>query len=181
MDENTFWQIIEKSRIGCDRFAEEQLCANLTKCLEELTPEQISCFEYIFELKMLQSYNWDLWAVAYIIGQGCSDDGFDYFRYWLIAQGKDYFYKAIEDAQFVANSIDPGQDPSFELVSYCANEVYEEKAGRDLNVFVRYVDREPTGTDWVDEDLPSRFPEACRKFRFNEHATIDFFTRENSI
>jgi hypothetical protein len=180
LDESTFWQIIEKSRIGCSRFEEEQLCANLTKCLDELTPEQISCFEYIFELKMLQSYNWDLWAIAYIIGRGCSDDGFDYFRYWLIAQGKDY-YKAIEDPQSVADSIEPGQDPSFESISSCATDVYEEMTDSELRVFIHYVDREPTGASWDDRDLQIRFPEACRKFGFNEGTTIDFFAREKSI
>jgi hypothetical protein len=32
-----------------------------------------------------------LWAAAYLINGGCSDDGFEYFRCWLIAQGRQVF------------------------------------------------------------------------------------------
>jgi hypothetical protein len=31
---------------------------------------------------------------SYIIDGGCSDDGFEYFRCWLISRGKKLFYKA---------------------------------------------------------------------------------------
>ncbi|WP_342210876.1 LysR family transcriptional regulator [Streptomyces sp. DH-12] len=36
-----------------------------------------------------------LWAAAYVINGGCSDDGFDYFRGWLIAQGREVFERAV--------------------------------------------------------------------------------------
>jgi hypothetical protein len=29
-----------------------------------------------------------MWVAAYLMNGGCSDDGFDYFRGWLIAQGR---------------------------------------------------------------------------------------------
>ena len=35
-------------------------------------------------------YRWDMWAAAYLIGGGCSDDGFIDFRAGLIAQGLDW-------------------------------------------------------------------------------------------
>ena len=37
---------------------------------------------------MDDSYRWDLWGAAYLANGGCSDDGFDYFRGWLIGQGR---------------------------------------------------------------------------------------------
>jgi hypothetical protein len=30
----------------------------------------------------------DQWGAAYLANGGCSDDGFDYFRGWLIGQGR---------------------------------------------------------------------------------------------
>ncbi|MFL6076856.1 MAG: DUF4240 domain-containing protein [Mycobacteriales bacterium] len=35
---------------------------------------------------MAESYQGDLWGAAYLINGGASDDGFDYFRGWLIAR-----------------------------------------------------------------------------------------------
>lgn len=39
-------------------------------------------------------YRWDVWAAAYLIGGGCSDDSFMDFRAGLIAQGRDWYQKA---------------------------------------------------------------------------------------
>ena len=46
---------------------------------------------------MQKSYLSSLWAAAYILMDGCSDDTFDYFRGWLIAQGKETFEKVLDD------------------------------------------------------------------------------------
>lgn len=40
---------------------------------------------------MADSYRNPLWAAAYVINGGCSDDGFDYFRGWLIVQGHEVY------------------------------------------------------------------------------------------
>ena len=36
-------------------------------------------------------YRWDVWAAAYLIGGGCSDDAFIDFRAGIIAQGRDWY------------------------------------------------------------------------------------------
>lgn len=46
---------------------------------------------------MADSYRSSLWAAAYVINGGCSDDGFDYFRGWLILQGRETFGQAVAD------------------------------------------------------------------------------------
>ncbi|OSP39974.1 hypothetical protein B7767_28795 [Streptomyces sp. 13-12-16] len=43
-----------------------------------------------------------LWAAAYVINGGCSDDGFDYFRGWLIAQGRETFERVVADPDALA-------------------------------------------------------------------------------
>ena len=35
--------------------------------------------------------------------RGCSDDGFDYFRGWLIARGRQAFDQAVADPDALAN------------------------------------------------------------------------------
>ena len=39
-------------------------------------------------LLVARSYDWNLWGAAYLMKGGCSDDAFDYFRGWLVAQGR---------------------------------------------------------------------------------------------
>ena len=36
---------------------------------------------------MAESRSWELWDAAYLINAGCGDDGFHYFRGWLLGQG----------------------------------------------------------------------------------------------
>jgi hypothetical protein len=42
------------------------------------------------------AHRWDLWGAAYIMNRGCSDDGFVYFRGWLISQGFDRYHAALK-------------------------------------------------------------------------------------
>jgi hypothetical protein len=46
---------------------------------------------------MADSSRSSLWAAAYVINGGCSDDGFDYFRAWLMLQGQGTFGQAVAD------------------------------------------------------------------------------------
>ena len=93
MDTDGFWDLIEASRHG-DQGCEEQTRI-LTALLAQLEPEGIVSFQRHFAERRRESYRWDLWAVAYIVNGGCSDDCFDYFRGWLIAQGREYFETAL--------------------------------------------------------------------------------------
>jgi len=47
------------------------------------------------------AYKQKLWAAAMM--NGCSDDSFDYFRGWLIAQGKDMYFAAPRDPDSLAD------------------------------------------------------------------------------
>ena len=52
---------------------------------------------------MADSYRSSLWAAAYVINGGCSDDGFDYFRGWLMLQGREAFGQAVADPDSLAD------------------------------------------------------------------------------
>jgi hypothetical protein len=59
--------------------------------------EQIAGAAQPFWDLMADSYRGDLWAATYMINGGASDDGFDYFRGWLIAQGRQVFERVVAD------------------------------------------------------------------------------------
>jgi hypothetical protein len=80
MEIRTFWAIIESAQSGhpFDEALVDVLAAR---------PRQ-DILEYHERFGELQSalYRWDVWAAAYLIGGGCSDDSFTDFRAGLIAE-----------------------------------------------------------------------------------------------
>lgn len=82
MTETLFWELIDKCKEKGED-AEEQM-EWLKYQLSKRPVKDIIMFDFIFNTYYLKSYTSDLWAAAYIIMGGCSDDCFDYFRAFLL-------------------------------------------------------------------------------------------------
>jgi hypothetical protein len=52
---------------------------------------------------MADSYRSPLWAAAYVINGGCSDDGFENFRSRLITQGRQVYERTVADPDTLAD------------------------------------------------------------------------------
>src|SRR5437588_12176207 len=98
MDRSAFWRLIEAAKQESNGKVEQEV-DELYQMLLVLPAAEIAEFHNHFWELMDQSYTWDLWAAAYIILGGCSDDAFDYFRGWLIAQGESVFENAMKDPE----------------------------------------------------------------------------------
>ncbi len=165
MDETEFWNIVEQSK-NKENNQEKQL-EKLKLILKNYSSDDIVSFDLIFTQKSNDLYNWDLWAIAYIINQGCSDDSFTDFRNWIISRGKDFFTQALIHPKKLGEIIDIGEDIFFEEIYYVAGDLYEEKTGEDLiNFMDRYpkVPDEPEGEYWEEDDLEKLYPKLCKKF-----------------
>lgn len=95
MEEYKYWTINQNSLLQTK--TKNQFIKKLTKELGKLTSDEIVSFYQLTNILMNNSYTSHLWCAAYIMNGGCSDDGFEYFRYWLISQGKDVYYKALDN------------------------------------------------------------------------------------
>jgi hypothetical protein len=105
MDRAQFWTLVEQTKDGdCQQHAER-----LTARLRQLGPTGILAFQAIWDQLMDESYRWDLWGAAYLANGGCSDDGFDYFRGWLIGQGRKVYETVLADPDSLAVHAD-GRD-----------------------------------------------------------------------
>src|SRR5687768_11710084 len=84
MSRGRFWKVVEEARSGArdDQVFLQRLAAHL----QTLKPPEIVDFERHFRQLHADSYRWELWGAAYLVQGGCSDDCFEYFRAWLIAQ-----------------------------------------------------------------------------------------------
>lgn len=162
MESDTFWNIIEQSKAqGCEEQVE-----NIRKTLSQLDPQTSIAFQEKFEQLMNESYRWDLWQVAYIINGGASDDGFAYFRAWLIGQGKERFENALAKSESVGDWTEPGNYYECESLWYVGSQAYEEKTGEEYPSVERETSTAPKGNEWngSEEELESLYPELAKKF-----------------
>ena len=104
MDEQTFWGLIDQSRMDMDGDLDAQHEILVSK-LSQYSPEEILEFDRILNKYNRESYTSDLWAAAYIINGGCSDDGFDYFRGWLISKGRKVYEDALKNPESLTDII----------------------------------------------------------------------------
>ncbi|MBI4268356.1 DUF4240 domain-containing protein [Candidatus Uhrbacteria bacterium] len=161
MEAGQFWNIIEQSKSDdCDQQAE-----NLESLLSKEKAEVSVAFQERFEKLMLDAYRWDLWAVASIINGGASDDGFAYFRAWLIGQGRERFEKALEKPESVGDWTEPDNEYECEMLWYTGRNSYEKKTRRDYpEISGRAHPDEPKGEQWKEEDLEKLYPALTKKF-----------------
>ena len=174
MDLDAFWRIVDDARSNAadDGVFLRRIAARLRK----LEPEGLIEFENQFEKLHTESCSWNLWGAAYLMNGGCSDDGFDYFRAWLMAQGRGPFEKAIEDADSLAEVADPegGKSPRYhelETFMYLAREIYEEKTGEEMpesdSIFLEGVDQLDFDVRWNFDnatEMKKRFPKLFTKY-----------------
>ncbi|MGH3195983.1 MAG: DUF4240 domain-containing protein [Streptosporangiaceae bacterium] len=159
MDIDAFWDITEaaRARTGPGQPFDEAL----TGCLATRTQQDIQAYQEQFDQVHAALYRWDLWAVAYLIGGGCSDDGFIDFRAGLIAQGREWSEKAaaspdsLADHPAVAEAAGGSADnPLFyEAVSYAAPRAFGQPGGEEgfYAAWIRFRGpRDQRGHDAVD-------------------------------
>jgi hypothetical protein len=125
--------------------------------------DEIGAFAQLQEELMRTSFRWDLWGAAYLINGGCSDDGFDYFRGWLMLQGRDVWERALRDPESLADVSFEGE-AECEAALYAASKAYEQVAGRTLPAIGVHGPTEPVGTGWQEEDLEALFPKLWKRF-----------------
>lgn len=101
MRTDDFWQLIERARAGTGA-EPEAVAARAVALLAERAPEEIVGYARHQQRVLAASYAVDLWGAAYLINGGASDDGFEYFRGWLMTQGRAVFARAVADPDTLA-------------------------------------------------------------------------------
>lgn len=169
MTETEFWKLIAMAhRKGDD--LEEQL-EWLIGQLSKKSVDDIIRFDVLFNRNYTKSYTSDLWAAAYIIMSGCSDDSFDYFRAWLLFLGKAPYEEAIRNPESMIPYLSKLHEevPEFEEFLSCACLAFEEKTGQDQEQYMELywkLTGQPNEIlemefDWEEEDeegLSKKFP-----------------------
>jgi hypothetical protein len=157
MTRELFWRIINEC-CGADPYSANEWDGRLTDALAELSPDEIIEWDKIFDQLAADAYRTDLWAAAYLINGGASDDGFYYFRCWLIGMGKDVYESAIADPDSLASVASPewlreGIDAEAEIYA-AAHRAWMRATGKGYDD--EYPARNETATmvgdDWDFDD-----------------------------
>ncbi|MBM3979906.1 MAG: DUF4240 domain-containing protein [Planctomycetes bacterium] len=101
-----FWEHIETTT----RSDPDAHGARLVARLAKRPVNDILDFAHLWDLLHARAYTWALWGAAYIVQGGCSDDGFDYFRGWLLLQGRKAYAAALRNPDSLAGVVDPADD-----------------------------------------------------------------------
>ncbi|MFI9615652.1 DUF4240 domain-containing protein [Streptomyces sp. NPDC052023] len=135
MDTSEFWTIIEAARsaVGADKRFDEALVDELAT----RTQDDILRYQERFDEVHDAMYRWNVWAAAYLVGGGCSDDSFTDFRAGLIALGRDWYEKAaacpdsLAEHPAVIAAVEVQRDDAlfYEEVNYAASEAFERVTG----------------------------------------------------
>lgn len=139
LDETLFWEIVAASLAHSTN--QETQEAYLIQALEKLTPKEMIGFRLRTDKLLYDTYDSRMWCAGYLMNGGCSDDGFEYFRNWVISRGKEVYEKAKENPDSLISQKDQAEDELFDFESfwYVALEAFENQTGEELY-------------DYIDED-----------------------------
>ena len=89
MDTEAFWRVLDAAKDS-----DKPLDVAIVDHLSASPAEEILAFEHRFSRLRDAVYRRDVWAAAYLIGGGCSDDRFSDFTAGLGALGREWYEQA---------------------------------------------------------------------------------------
>lgn len=131
LDEDLYWSIIDKSLKNTNKQDDQE--EFLIREIGKLIPKEMVGFHLRTDKLLYDTYNSEMWCAGYIMKGGCSDDGFEYFRNWIISKGRDVYYNAKHNPDFLMSEVDKNDEMyDFEGFRYVAVEAFNRKTGKDL-------------------------------------------------
>jgi len=163
MTQVQFWNILEKvhQKSGTDI---EKRFAVMEAELGKLSLKEVRSFETHFNRCVHRAYTWDLWGAAYVIGGGCSDDGFWDFRSTLITCGRKVFERALKHPDSLADlPFELGDSLQVEGLQYISGNV-AKRLGGDVPGPSTPHPKRPKGKNWDEGDLPNLYPRLTKMY-----------------
>ena len=169
MDEEQFWVIVQTAvdEAGND---EDEYLEVAKRELSKLSLKEMIGFRLRTDKLLYDSYTSEMWCAGYLMNGGCSDDGFEYFRLWVISRGRKAYEAAMANPDNLIDYIGDDDEMDFfefELFWYVALEAFEEAVDAEL---YDYIDDENFKTcegnypnfefNW-EEDEPESMQKLC--------------------
>ena len=138
MDEEQFWAIVQTAvdEAGDD---EDEYLEVVKRELSKLSLKEMIGFRLRTDKLLYDSYTSEMWCAGYLMNGGCSDDGFEYFRLWVISRGRKAYEAAMANPDNLIDYIGDDDEMDFfefELFWYVALEAFEEAVDADLYDYI---------------------------------------------
>jgi len=175
MDRAQFWALIEAAKAATAGDCRAQ-AAHLVTALRQRPVSDVLAYDRVEGQLLAESYSWELWGAAYLVDGGCSDDGFAYFRGWLLGQGRATWQAALADPDSLAShpllparrsQQEPFDRLQCEDILGVVYRAYQALTGQELTVEVAGMRPRPAelGQDWDFDDaaeMRRRYPGSGR-------------------
>jgi hypothetical protein len=157
MRTDDFWAVI--ARATADRPATPgEVAKRAVAELGARDPEEIVAWGRHFDKVMVASGTEDLWAAANVIHGGCSEEGFDAFRGWLIAHGREAVARTVRSPDSLAD---------VPVVRAAAETGAVFEAPEVLTIAAEAY-RQVTGEELPEEDRPKTRPDVADLWDFDD-------------
>lgn len=145
----------------------DKKCELLDAELRRLPLDEVCSFHRYFYECQDRAYNWELWAAAYIIGGGCSDDAFSDFRSTLISMGRQTFERALANPESLADMDYDAEIAHYEGYQYVPTTVETELGGGRQFPRCRAHPAEPSGKIWDEDKVAGLYPRLAEKYDYS--------------
>jgi hypothetical protein len=184
MDENAFWALIEQS--GRERSTKKARLEWLDERLGGFSVDDIIDFQKWLDICEYRSNVWDLWVAYHAVFPLGLEDGFLYFRWWLVSLGRETFERVMADPDTLIEAPEVlhlwklarrrksglwsnEEYPEFQLLAAVAWQPYMKHTGLEVRSLQDEAHaRTGLGGDWYEmrDDRPSPISEEefARKF-----------------
>jgi len=169
MDEEQFWAIVQTAvdEAGND---EDEYLEVAKRELSKLSLKEMIGLRLRTDTLLYDSYTSEMWCAGYLMNGGCSDDGFEYFRLWVISRGRKVYEAAMANPDNLIDYIGDDDEMDFfefELFWYVALEAFEEAVDADLYDYIdddNFKTREGNYPNFEfnwEEDEPESMQKLC--------------------
>jgi hypothetical protein len=168
IDADLFWEIIAAG--GGPEPADPE--GGLSTRVEQITirlatfsATQIKAFDKLLWEAMQRLNHWDVWAMAYLLQDGCSDDAFEGFRAWVILQGRQAAGLALTDPLKFLDQVDATGNLDGSALLHGPAIAFDRRTGKTL----RMAKRAPAsvqGTPWEEEAVETVYPLLAARITF---------------
>lgn len=160
-----FWSLVEKVHHLSGGNMDTK-CELLDAELRKLPLDEVRSFHSFFYECEYRAYTWELWAAAYIIGGGCSNDKFSDFRSTLISMGRQMFEQTLADPQSLADIDYDADVADYEGYQYVPLMVERDLNGGQNFPRSRPHPKNPAGAIWDEDKVADLYPRLAQKYNY---------------
>ncbi|MCW2783310.1 MAG: polymerase [Marmoricola sp.] len=165
MDEARFFELIDEARDGSQPTSPSADPVTLAGLLVDVDDDELVGFSAEYERQMTRLNDWRVWGAGYVAQGGMSDDGFAYFRSWIIGKGEDAVGQALTDPDGLVDFLADGEELSNEELQYAAFDQLEDRGLEETAATsAAGEDGAPTGEPFDEATVEADFPRLATWF-----------------